>query len=91
MAVRDMARTAARYEAMGFLLTPYSMHSGAWKPGDPLTRLAYGNRCVMFRDRHMIQRGFDPVLSAPDEFAKFIQTDLQSKGALIKISGAKAD
>jgi len=44
-----------------------------------------------FRDRHMIQRGFDPVLSAPDEFAKFIQTDLQSKGALIKISGAKAD
>lgn len=53
MAVRDMAKTAARYGAMGFLLTPYSMHSGAWKPGDPVARLAYGNRCVMFRNNYL--------------------------------------
>ena len=53
MAVRDMAKTAARYDAMGFLLTPYSMHSGAWKPGDPVARLAYGNRCVMFRNNYL--------------------------------------
>jgi tripartite-type tricarboxylate transporter receptor subunit TctC len=44
-----------------------------------------------FRERHMLQRGFDPVLSTPDEFARFIQADLQSKARLIRISGAKAE
>lgn len=44
-----------------------------------------------FRERHMIQRGFDPVLSTPDEFAKFIQADLHSKATLIRISGARAE
>lgn len=53
MAVRDMSQTAARFEAMGFLLTPYSMHSGAWKPGDPVAKLAYGNRCVMFGNNYL--------------------------------------
>ena len=54
MAVRDMAKTAARFEAMGFLLTPFSVHSGAWKPGDAVAKLAYGNRCVMF-DRNYLE------------------------------------
>ena len=53
MAVRDMARTAARYEAMGFLLTPYSLHSGAWKQGDAVARQGYGNRCVMFGHNYL--------------------------------------
>jgi catechol 2,3-dioxygenase-like lactoylglutathione lyase family enzyme len=53
MAVRDMARTAARYEAMGFLLTPYSVHSGAWKRGEAVARQGYGNRCVMFRNNYL--------------------------------------
>lgn len=44
-----------------------------------------------FRDRHMLQRGFDPVLSTPEEFAAFIQVDLQQKARLIKLSGAKAE
>jgi hypothetical protein len=53
MAVRDMASTAARYEAMGFLLTPYSLHSGAWKAGDAVARQGYGNRCVMFANNYL--------------------------------------
>ena len=44
-----------------------------------------------FRQRHMLQRGFDPVLSTPDEFARFIQEDLRSKAILIQLSGAKAE
>lgn len=44
-----------------------------------------------FRQRHMLQRGFDPVLSTPEEFAKFIQEDLRSKATLIKLSGAKPE
>ena len=53
MAVRDMAATAARYEAMGFQLTPYSPHSGAWTPGAAVAPLASGNRCVMFADTYL--------------------------------------
>ncbi|WP_167784662.1 VOC family protein [Ramlibacter rhizophilus] len=45
---RDLAATSARYEALGFTLTPFSPHSGAWKPGEPVQRLGSGNRCVMF-------------------------------------------
>lgn len=44
-----------------------------------------------FRERHMTQRGFDPVLSTPEDFAKFIHADMQVKARLIKVSGAKAE
>lgn len=44
-----------------------------------------------FRERHINQRGFDAVLSAPEAFARFIQADLQQKARLIRISGAKAE
>jgi hypothetical protein len=48
MAVADMRAAAARFEALGFILTPFSAHSGAWKPGDPVTKLGAGNRCAVF-------------------------------------------
>jgi catechol 2,3-dioxygenase-like lactoylglutathione lyase family enzyme len=53
MAVRDLAATAARYEAMGFQLTPYSPHSAAWKPGDAVQPLGSGNRCIMFGTNYL--------------------------------------
>ena len=53
MAVRDIAVTVDRYEAMGFQLTPYSPHSAAWKPGDPVQPLGSGNRCVMFESTYL--------------------------------------
>lgn len=53
MAVRDLAATAACYERMGFQLTPYSPHSAAWKPGDPVQPLGSGNRCVMFENTYL--------------------------------------
>ena len=53
MAVRDMAATAARYESFGFLLTPFSVHSGAWKPNEAVKSLASGNRCVMFGSNYL--------------------------------------
>jgi len=31
MAVRYLGDTTARYERLGFQLTPFSPHSGAWK------------------------------------------------------------
>jgi tripartite-type tricarboxylate transporter receptor subunit TctC len=44
-----------------------------------------------YREKQLVQRGFDPVVSTPEDFAKFIQTDMQSKARMIKISGAKAE
>ncbi len=44
-----------------------------------------------FRERHVLARGFDPVFSTPEDFAKFIQADMRQKARLIKISGAKAE
>lgn len=53
MVARDLADVTRRYEAMGFQLTPYSPHSGAWKPGEPVKPLGSGNRCVMFADNYL--------------------------------------
>jgi hypothetical protein len=51
--VRNLGSTAARYEEMGFQLTPYSPHSGAWKPGAPVQSFGSGNRCVMFANNYL--------------------------------------
>ena len=65
MAVRDLARTAAQYEAMGFQLTPYSPHSAAWKPGETLQPQGSGNRCVMFANDYLeILASEDPARPA---------------------------
>jgi catechol 2,3-dioxygenase-like lactoylglutathione lyase family enzyme len=48
IAVRDLADTVRRFEAIGFQLTPYSPHSAAWKPGEAVQPQGSGNRCVMF-------------------------------------------
>lgn len=53
MAVAGMDAAAARYAALGFTLTPFSMHSGAWKPGEPLQRLGWGNRCAVFANDYL--------------------------------------
>lgn len=53
IAAPEMGVIAARYEAMGFTLTPYSEHMGAWKPGQPVGPLGSGNRCVMFANNYL--------------------------------------
>jgi glyoxalase-like protein len=66
MAVRDMSVAVSRFEAMGFQLTPYSPHSGAWKPGEPVQSFASGNRCVMFADNYLeILASEDPIRPSP--------------------------
>jgi hypothetical protein len=63
--VRDLAAAATRYETMGFQLTPYSPHSAAWKPGDPVQPLGSGNRCVMFESTYLeILASEDPTRPA---------------------------
>jgi tripartite-type tricarboxylate transporter receptor subunit TctC len=44
-----------------------------------------------FRDRHIESAGYTAVASTPEDFAKFIQTDLAYKGHLIATAGIKAE
>jgi len=53
MAVRDLAAATRCYEAMGFMLTPYSPHSAAWKPGEAVKPQGSGNRCVMLPHNYL--------------------------------------
>ncbi len=44
-----------------------------------------------FREKEITSRGNSPVGSTPEEFAAFIRADLDYKGKLIRVSGAKAE
>lgn len=44
----DMDATAATYEALGFTLTPLSMHVGSDRPGGERKPMGAGNRCAPF-------------------------------------------
>lgn len=44
----DMDATAATYEALGFTLTPLSMHMGSDRPGGERKPMGAGNRCALF-------------------------------------------
>jgi catechol 2,3-dioxygenase-like lactoylglutathione lyase family enzyme len=44
----DMDATAATYEALGFTLSPLSMHSGSDRPGGERRPMGAGNRCALF-------------------------------------------
>ena len=63
---RDLVATVARFEAMGFVLTPYSPHSGAWKAGEAVQSFRSGNRCVMFAHNYLeILANEDPAQPSP--------------------------
>ncbi len=44
-----------------------------------------------FRERHILQRGYDPAVGTPEEFAAFIRSDHAAKGQLIKRAGLRPE
>ena len=44
-----------------------------------------------FREKEVTSRGNSAVGSTPEEFAAFVRSDLEYKGKLIRVSGAKAE
>ena len=44
-----------------------------------------------FRQKQLVERGYEVVGSSPAEFAAYIQKDRESRGRAVKISGAKAE
>jgi tripartite-type tricarboxylate transporter receptor subunit TctC len=44
-----------------------------------------------FREKEVVQKGYDLVASTPEAFAAFIVRDREARGRAVKISGAKAE
>ncbi|MFI9635330.1 VOC family protein [Nocardia sp. NPDC051929] len=49
----DMDATAGTYEALGFTLTPLSMHMGSDRPGGERKPMGAGNRCALFGSTYL--------------------------------------
>ncbi|GAA0348629.1 VOC family protein [Actinoallomurus spadix] len=49
----DMDATAAVYEALGFTLSPLSMHMGSDRPGGERRPMGAGNRCALFGGNYL--------------------------------------
>jgi tripartite-type tricarboxylate transporter receptor subunit TctC len=67
----------------------------AGAPREAVTRLHQDTRKILddpeFRQKQLVERGYDVVGSAPEEFAAYIRKDSESRGRAVKISGAKAE
>lgn len=53
IAVRQMDQACSLYEALGFTLSPLSVHSGSKTPGAPVEPMATGNRCAIFPNNYI--------------------------------------
>ncbi len=67
----------------------------AGSPKEAATRLYTDVKRVVeepeFRQKNLVDRGYEPIGSSPDEFAAYIVKDRESRGRAVKISGAKAE
>ena len=72
----------------GFFLPAHS-------PAEAVQRLYADTRKILddpeFRQKQLIDKGYDVVGSSPTEFAAYIKHDSQSRARAVKISGAKAE
>jgi tripartite-type tricarboxylate transporter receptor subunit TctC len=44
-----------------------------------------------FREKEIVQKGYDLVGSSPDEFATYLVRDREARGRAVKVSGAKSE
>ena len=67
----------------------------AGSPREAVTRIYQDTKKVLddpeYRQKQLIEKGYEVVGSGPDAFAAFIRTDRESRGRAVKISGAKAE
>jgi tripartite-type tricarboxylate transporter receptor subunit TctC len=67
----------------------------AGSPRDATARIYQDTKKILddseFRQKQLIDKGYEVVGSSPEEFANFIKTDRESRGRAVKISGAKAE
>jgi tripartite-type tricarboxylate transporter receptor subunit TctC len=67
----------------------------AGAPREAVTRLYQDTKKILddpeFRQKQLIDRGYEVVGSSPDEFSSYIKSDSASRARAVKISGARAE
>ena len=67
----------------------------AGSPREAVSRIHLDVKRVLeepdFRQKQLIEKGYDVIGSSPDEFVAYIRKDGESRGRAVKISGAKAE
>jgi len=67
----------------------------AGAPREAVTRLYQDTRRILdepeFRQKQLIDKGYEVVGSSPAEFSTYLKKDLEARGIAVKISGAKAE
>jgi tripartite-type tricarboxylate transporter receptor subunit TctC len=67
----------------------------AGSPKEAVSRIYAGVKRIVdepeFRQKQLVDKGYEPIGSPPDVFAEFIKTDQENRGRAVKISGAKAE
>src|SRR3954470_5589385 len=67
----------------------------AGSPKEAVSRIYLDTKKILdepeFRQKQLIDRGYEVAGSSPDEFAAYISKDRESRGRAVKISGAKAE
>jgi tripartite-type tricarboxylate transporter receptor subunit TctC len=67
----------------------------AGSPREAVNRIYQDTRKILedpeFRQKQLIDKGYDVVGSSPEEFAAYIRKDSENRARAVKISGAKAE
>jgi tripartite-type tricarboxylate transporter receptor subunit TctC len=67
----------------------------AGSPREAVARIYQDTRKLLeepeFRQKQLIERGYEVVGSGPEEFAAYIRRDSESRGRAVRVSGAKAE
>ena len=67
----------------------------ALSPRESVTRIYRDTRKILeepdFRQKELVQKGYDVVASAPEEFVNYLKKDSESRARAVRISGAKAE
>jgi tripartite-type tricarboxylate transporter receptor subunit TctC len=67
----------------------------AGSPPEAIARIHRDTKAAIeepeFRQKQLIDKGYEVVGSSPDQFAAYIRKDSESRGRAVKISGAKAE
>jgi len=67
----------------------------AGSPKEAVARIHRDTRKILdesdFRQKQLVEKGYEVVGSSPDEFVIYLQKDRDSRGRAVRISGAKAE